>query len=346
VVVYGRAFIYKYSGSGYDLIHTHQKTFSRESEGLGYSVSVSGDYFAIGYENSNRVTVLKRITDSSFDVLDIRTALSVGNSYFGRYVAIDSNKLAVAAYQDNAAANDGGALYTYDIEYSTVASSVIPVLTESDRVPTANAVIDAMNDNNSGFIVTGGVIRQKRSTNVLIGGTAQYPSARLHVRGTALIENDTNTIGASANLYFRIDSSDNSRMKGGLLFERTATDGEGILHLANRDGSDTSNVDLTNSRLSILPDGNVGIGTVSPDFRLQVNGTIAPETSGQLLGDSLLRWDSFQGVSDTNEMTVNDILVAPKKAAAPVAPVSGQIYYDTVTNKLRVYNGTVWDDMN
>ncbi|MCX6244359.1 MAG: tail fiber domain-containing protein [Bacteroidetes bacterium] len=43
--------------------------------------------------------------------------------------------------------------------------------------------------------------------------------------------------------------------------------------------------DNTNYRL--------GIGTDSPDYRLQVNGTIAPTISGQDLGDATLRWDLY-----------------------------------------------------
>lgn len=33
-----------------------------------------------------------------------------------------------------------------------------------------------------------------------------------------------------------------------------------------------------------------------------------------------------------------------KRAAAPGSPVAGDRYYDTTTNKLRVYNGTIWND--
>ncbi|MDY0096737.1 MAG: tail fiber domain-containing protein [Candidatus Dojkabacteria bacterium] len=39
--------------------------------------------------------------------------------------------------------------------------------------------------------------------------------------------------------------------------------------------------------------GSVGIGTTSPDYTLQVNGTIAPETTDQDLGTSSLRWDVY-----------------------------------------------------
>ncbi|MFA9288775.1 MAG: beta strand repeat-containing protein, partial [Weeksellaceae bacterium] len=39
--------------------------------------------------------------------------------------------------------------------------------------------------------------------------------------------------------------------------------------------------------------GNFGLGTASPDFALQVNGVVAPETTDQDMGTSSLRWDIF-----------------------------------------------------
>lgn len=32
-------------------------------------------------------------------------------------------------------------------------------------------------------------------------------------------------------------------------------------------------------------------------------------------------------------------------ATAPASPTAGQSYYDTVTNKARVYDGTAWNDL-
>lgn len=35
----------------------------------------------------------------------------------------------------------------------------------------------------------------------------------------------------------------------------------------------------------------------------------------------------------------------PSRPTAPASPVAGQSYYDTATNKARVYDGTVWHDL-
>lgn len=54
-----------------------------------------------------------------------------------------------------------------------------------------------------------------------------------------------------------------------------------------------ANVDRGKTVLSMLYGGNVGIGTTSPDYALQVNGVVAPETTDQDLGTTALRWDIF-----------------------------------------------------
>ena len=96
----------------------------------------------------------------------------------------------------------------------------------------------------------------------------------------------------------------------------------------------------------LIFNGNVGVKTTTnPIHELQINGTVAPETSGQDLGTSSLRWDANLDNVDVNEMTINDVLVAPNSATAPSSPSSGQIYFDSATNKLRCFDGTIWNDM-
>ena len=48
--------------------------------------------------------------------------------------------------------------------------------------------------------------------------------------------------------------------------------------------------------------GNVGIGVTNPDYKLQVNGTIAPEATNQDLGTTALRWDLLANTINLKEL--------------------------------------------
>lgn len=83
------------------------------------------------------------------------------------------------------------------------------------------------------------------------------------------------------------------------------------------------------SRVTINHDGCVVIGSdndsaVSSDrtrqFKVKANGGMTHQTDGGTYTDY------------------------GKRAAAPSPVVAGDRYYDTATNKLRVYNGTIWND--
>ncbi len=100
------------------------------------------------------------------------------------------------------------------------------------------------------------------------------------------------------------------------------------------------------NRMVIGDNGNVGIGTDTPDYALQVNGTIAPEVTDSLgLGTSALRWDLYADEIDVNSLTVNSLLNAPRSNTAPASPVAGTIYFNTADNKLKAYDGTSWHDL-
>ena len=56
----------------------------------------------------------------------------------------------------------------------------------------------------------------------------------------------------------------------------------------------------SSAQLVLTSNGRVGIGTSSPDYPLQVNGTIAPETTDQDLGTTSLRWDVYANAVDSD----------------------------------------------
>jgi hypothetical protein len=72
--------------------------------------------------------------------------------------------------------------------------------------------------------------------------------------------------------------------------------GKGSIVFCNRDAADTSVVTLSDEKMRILPNGNVGIGTTSPSYNLQVSGSIAIENQGTTTIEST----TFSGSLTTN----------------------------------------------
>jgi len=168
-------------------------------------------------------------------------------------------------------------------------------------------------------------------TNNRLGLGTSSPTHKFQVVGQVRATSMANSNGTAGSPAYRFHTDGNTGMF------RAAADQLGF----TTSGTEALRIDASQ---------NIGIGTTSPDFKLQVNGAIVPETTDQDLGTSTLKWDAHLNDVDadkvtTNEMTINNLLVAPKLAVAPTTPTEGQIYYDTATHKLRCYNGTIWNDL-
>jgi hypothetical protein len=66
----------------------------------------------------------------------------------------------------------------------------------------------------------------------------------------------------------------NGATKAGLALRRTTSYGAGELHFLNNTTTDNSDMTLSDSKMMIDSSGNVGIGTTSPGYKLDVNGVI------------------------------------------------------------------------
>ena len=85
---------------------------------------------------------------------------------------------------------------------------------------------------------------------------------------------------------------------------------------------------------------------------LAANSVGASEIATNAVGTSEILDGSITGADiattasiTVTEMTVSNLLVAPKLATAPTSPTAGQIYYNTGANMLKCYDGTSWFDL-
>lgn len=85
-----------------------------------------------------------------------------------------------------------------------------------------------------------------------------------------LLSNDN---GDYTGLYFKTNDTDVDEMKKGAIFyEKSGSFGRGDIHFANDSDQNTGNVNISDSKMTIKNNGNVGIGTTNPSLgKLQIN---------------------------------------------------------------------------
>lgn len=75
-------------------------------------------------------------------------------------------------------------------------------------------------------------------------------------------------------IHFGYRENNADYRKSAIVFERIDGSARGKIHILNNDGASTASATLTDSRLTIQSNGNIGVGTQSPTQKLHVQGNL------------------------------------------------------------------------
>jgi len=138
-----------------------------------------------------------------------------------------------------------------------------------------------ISENTDGALETTPMMTILTGGNVGIGTTS--PDSKLNIFNGATVDETavhiSATLGTNEYTGIGFGSTEENYEKGGILFERTDTYSRGSLHFATNNDANSGDVDLTDVRMTILKDGNVGIGTTTPTGKLEVTQSGTPESA-------------------------------------------------------------------
>lgn len=128
---------------------------------------------------------------------------------------------------------------------------------------------------------TGPTERMRVSNTGNLGVGTTTPQYRLDVNNAATSANSfqasfgtTMLAGVWSGIHFGYSEANNtSYRKSAIVFERQDSAARGKIHILNNDGNSSASATLSDSKMTIQYDGNVGVGNTSPLHKLSVNGT-------------------------------------------------------------------------
>ena len=130
------------------------------------------------------------------------------------------------------------------------------------------------------------------TSRLWVGGTGNVgintvtPHNKTHIVSTSsgdglLIDCSNGSNNNFTGVYFKIDNNTtNAYKKGGLVWERTGSYNEGRFHFLLNNEDNVNNVGLSDSKMTILSTGNVGVGTTTPSNKLDVVGDVKVHSTG------------------------------------------------------------------
>jgi len=181
-------------------------------------------------------------------------------------------------------------------------------------------------------------------SNVGIGVT--NPSFKTHFRGGSNTEETVlkldkssygDTGGHTTILGFGNEPA--GWAKGGIGYERTTSYDRGKMHFLQENTGNSDTVTLADSVMTIQPNGNVGIGTTSPNYKLDVNGEINASDDINTTNAKIFasKNGDVAGIFNRNTSTGNVVLwrYANTQVGSVVVNLSSTIYLTSSDYRLK-----------
>ncbi|NTU46804.1 hypothetical protein HGA88_04200 [Candidatus Roizmanbacteria bacterium] len=182
--------------------------------------------------------------------------------------------------------------------YSDIASTNDFVM----RADSSNLVLTARNASGNILFGTGSGDSEKMriASGGNIGMGTNSPTNFLHLNDSGynqytlrLQAATNNTSGRWSGIGF---SGENANTKGGILFQSIGGDySRGNMIFALNNGSNQNNVSPSDAIMILTNTGNVGIGTTSPGYKLDVAGTIRSSSGGFSFPDGTTQSTAYTG---------------------------------------------------
>ncbi|MDB4549434.1 tail fiber domain-containing protein [bacterium] len=266
----GSEFIdFKETAQNYITLGNGNDTDSRIQGGAGF-IFIQGSNGYIGINDATPSYPLE-INANTYIGATLETS---GNATFAGMITVNGGGIDIDNNDDIRIRFDNASVFKAGLQVATTAGDMI-----------GDSVINdfAIRSQENMLFATGGNTERMRITsagNVGIG-TAGYAQKRLDVSGPTgaqvLITGDSDDVGTTAGIMFRSEASEENglaRVKGGIFFERIAGSfGNGKLKFAVNGSVNNDTVAVTDVAMTIDNNKNVGIGTTSPDFQLDIENT-------------------------------------------------------------------------